>query len=321
MAFCSKCGAQVADVAKYCPVCGNDLSAGPVAAPAQVSPQYQPVQPYQPAPQQYPGYDDLIRRHYGPGSFAELLHGVGGSALFLVAAILFSAGAVSSLAGLVTNPFSIFSLALSALPIIAVWLVYAGSKSPGLPEKTRPALSLAKIYVIITFVAECIAVFVLVIAALVIFGGSRYVSGYTYGYAGIAGSGAVLGAILLLFAAGFLTFCIFYFVATLDVINGLNLNLLYNSFNPLKRIKAFSVLTYILVGLSVFGSMIAAFSLTAMNTVLSSLPDVADSLFAGVFHAAPFVVLFGLAQSAGIVLLVICLNQLNAKLLLHNQAQ
>ena len=50
--FCSKCGAQVTDGAKFCPVCGNPMDAQQVPAPAP-----QPVQqPQVPAQPQQPVY-------------------------------------------------------------------------------------------------------------------------------------------------------------------------------------------------------------------------------------------------------------------------
>ena len=52
MAYCTKCGAQVADGMKFCNSCGNPMGAAqPQAAPQQPRPQAAPQQP-QPQPQQ-----------------------------------------------------------------------------------------------------------------------------------------------------------------------------------------------------------------------------------------------------------------------------
>ena len=48
MAFCGSCGTQVQDGTRFCPVCGNDLAAAPVAPPQEQ--QYQPVAPPVQAP-------------------------------------------------------------------------------------------------------------------------------------------------------------------------------------------------------------------------------------------------------------------------------
>ncbi|MDO4539059.1 MAG: zinc ribbon domain-containing protein, partial [Coriobacteriales bacterium] len=55
--FCSNCGTQVNDDARFCPKCGRDLGAGEVATPTP-TPAYDPVS----APHPIPGPATLYER-------------------------------------------------------------------------------------------------------------------------------------------------------------------------------------------------------------------------------------------------------------------
>jgi hypothetical protein len=134
----------------------------------------------------------------------------------------------------------------------------------------------------------------------------------------------ITGVIILILTFAAAILIIFYFKSVLSVLKGIRGNISYNTFHPLLGIKTFTILTYIYVGLTVFGTLV--------STVLFAVSPV---LAYAVFHdtppmlmgiAAPFlsfefgIVLsfFTLVTNAGIVVCVVALNILN-KSLIYNR--
>jgi len=188
-------------------------------------------------------------------SFIQYVHSFGKSSLFLVGIALFSVGSVFN-ALITLGGFGIFSLALLALPIIGMWLLYAASKRPTLPDKSFTALSLFKAHTIITLVLFCIALGGSVLIILAVFA-----LGSGFGFP--ADSDVVIAlAIIGFIAIGVMVlYLIFYFVSLLRIIESLRKGMTNNSFAPLRGVTPFLVIAWISVVLGVLGAL-STFALT-----------------------------------------------------------
>ncbi|MDR0326168.1 MAG: zinc ribbon domain-containing protein [Oscillospiraceae bacterium] len=297
MSFCAHCGKELTLQTAFCPHCGKSTNQQPTSG----------------------GHNNLqkaIVTHYAPSSYTEKIHGFGGSVLFLVGIILFSAGHLFS-AFMNFNIQNIFNLMLLALPITGFWLIFAASKTPAMPEKTLPALTLFKVYVIINLVIMCLYALLCLIASIALF----YVAGevgnsyYSSGQGVLAG----IGFVGLLITGGIVTFSIIYFRATLKVVGGIRNGIERNTFDAIPDISVFSILSYIGIGFSVLNGLMTAASFRAINEALWSLPSdigniIRPLLMGGSGSTATFYVFFSLVASAGTVICIIVLNQFNNSL-------
>jgi hypothetical protein len=247
----------------------------------------------------------------------EMLHNFGGTTLFMVAIILFSAGGILN-EFMSFSVWSVFSLGILALPVTGFWLIFVASKQPRLPEKTTTALKLFKVSIIIELVLICIIALFVTIIAIIIFGAASYVGG---------GAMAV-GLIALLVAGGMVTFIIIYFKAVLQMLGGLSNGIAYNSFNPLPGIKTFTLLTYIMVGFTVLGALATIIAVSAaasfVNSLLWQMPDFIRSTVAGLFPQTgvlAFQTMCTLMTAAGTVMCIIVLNQFNDKIIQRGYGQ
>ena len=251
-------------------------------------------------------------RHYGPGSYAELAHKYGGSVLFLVGISLFSAGSI--LLGLISGLSGLFELLLAILPITGLWLVFAASKAPRLPEKMLPALTCFKVYAIIYFVLACIAV------AFIIFSGvTFFITASTTPSWMRPTNFYVTGVILIMIAGVILTFSIMYLKATLGVIGSIRQSLIANVIRPVKNIRMFTVLTFIYVGIAAMGALIMIFMPELYNQLFSSYVhfelDYITRAFTPNLEVIVMQGLFNCILYAGIVVYVVALNQFNGRIL------
>jgi hypothetical protein len=168
--FCSKCGHEFED-GEFCSKCGTKVGG---AAAQNYPPQPPPPPPIGGYPP--PVYPRPAPPHYAPGSYVERFHSFGGSMLFMIGIILFSAGTV--LPVLVSfGVFSIFTLMIIALPVTGFWLIFAASKAPMTPEKSLTSLLLFKISIIIELVVLCLAALLIVIVAVLLFVAAAAASG------------------------------------------------------------------------------------------------------------------------------------------------
>ncbi|MCL2082745.1 MAG: zinc ribbon domain-containing protein [Oscillospiraceae bacterium] len=321
--YCTKCGNGVQN-GEFCSQCGTRAADNPGIQPPQPVPPHQPA--YQPQPWQFQqGSNSFPQRppvaHYAPGSFAEKAHGFGSSVMFLVGICLFSGGTLFPL--LMNFNFSeMFSLLLLGLPVAGLWLVFAASKTPRIPEKTLTALTLFKIHIIINLVAYCLAALGCLIVALILFARAVEFSSY-YGGGAVWGT----GFLALLIAGGIVAFSIIYSKAALQTIGGIRDGIIHNLWKPLSGLKIFTIFTYISVGLSALSSlaMIGSGSAIseAMNEILYDLPGGLGELFqsaivgsfSGSIITSSF---FHLVSSAGTVVCIVVLNQFNDSLTMRN---
>ncbi|MCL2662161.1 MAG: hypothetical protein FWE83_02375 [Oscillospiraceae bacterium] len=275
--------------------------------------------PGAPIPPPYPGYAQPIPLpHYAPGSFTEMLHSFGGTTLFMVAIILFSAGGILEIF-MSFDVFSIFSMGILALPVTGFWLIFVASKQPKLPEKTITSLKLFKVSIIIQLVVICIVALVVIIAAIILFAAAS----------SLGGGFMAVGLVSLLVAGGMVTFIIIYFKAVLQMLAGLSHGIMYNTFNPLPGIKTFTILTYIMVGFNVLGALTAIVSVTAAQqfvwSIMRELPDfLREAVYSVAFPSSgvlAFQTMCTLLTAAGTVMCIIVLNQFNEKLVARSYGQ
>jgi hypothetical protein len=247
-----------------------------------------------------------------------MLHSFGGTTLFMVAIILFSAGGILN-EFMSFSVWSVFSLGILALPVTGFWLIFVASKQPKLPEKTVTALKLFKVSIIIELVFICLTALIVVIAAVIIFGAASY----------LGGGAMAVGLIALLVAGGMVTFIIIYFKAVLQMLAGLSHGVAYNTFNPLPGIKTFTILTYIMVGFSVLGALTTIVAISAASSfiyqIMWELPDfLSDIVIGSIFPSGgtlAFQTMCTLMTAAGTVMCIIVLNQFNDKIVRKSYGQ
>jgi hypothetical protein len=230
----------------------------------------------------------------------------------MVAIILFSAGGAMGIF-MSFGLFSIFDLGILALPVTAFWLIFVAAKQPKLPEKTMISLKLFKVAIIVELVVVSLsALLMLIISIILLAVGSR-----------LGAEVVFIGLILLLVAGGLVTFIIIYFKAVLQMLAGITNGIVYNSFAPFPGIKQFTLLTYILVGISVTGALVTIISVVAAQQllwrILSEIPSefrmfLNDLIFPNTVILT-FQTLCTLATGAGIVMCILVLNQFNDKLI------
>ncbi|MCL2397418.1 MAG: hypothetical protein FWC93_05055 [Defluviitaleaceae bacterium] len=249
----------------------------------------------------------------GSVTFIQQLHKHGSSPLFLTGIILFTVGSVMSTI-LSANLFAIFPLAFLALPVVALFLIYAASKSPKLPEKTLPALTLVKVHAIIGLVLVCIIAAIFVIVALILT--------VTAAIEPWVAGAMVITVIIMLFVLAILTvYFIFYFVSLFRILKDMREGILHNNITNVRGVTAFTVVNIISIALGVLGSLIGLLMLGATNVIMDELywalgPDFhfVETMLEGIMASMAVSMMFSLATMAGIVLLLISLNKFNSSL-------
>lgn len=250
----------------------------------------------------------------GPGSFIQHLHTQGKSGLFLTGIILFSIGTVLSL--FVSFSFlSVLPLLLAALPITGLWLIYAASKKPILPEKTLTSLTLFKIDTIFTLVVISLAFAVVIISLIV----SLIFSAAYFDVA----LGAIWFALVVVLIA-LVIIIPFYFVAILRIIASIRANIVGNTTNPLRGVLPFSILAITSSILGILGSLVGLAFISVMgnaiemwfdgliSTLVMMVPWLANFGFDNI-HLMPFTsagLLLGILTQVGTILMVVSLNRL-----------
>lgn len=232
--------------------------------------------------------------------------------MFLIGICLFSAGHFfNAFAGLLAmNWLRFLGLFLLALPITAFWLIFASSKIPKLPEKTLPALTCFKIYVIINFVLQCFLGLMLLIAGVLAFleGAASRFNTTTYYLIGIG---------FFIFAVISLVAHILCYRFTLSVLASLRQSFFSNVIVPIKGIVPFTILTYISVGLAIFSSITWPVILHQLSRfIINFVPDFAlNFIHVPSLPAAILSTFFVLLFSGGVVVCVVALNMFNSRVL------
>jgi len=257
----------------------------------------------------------------GSGGFIQHLHEQGKSGLFLAAIILFTAGNVFA-QFMVFSAFSILSLLFVALPIVGFWLIFAASKNPTLPEKSLTALTLFKVYTIISLVFIALAALI-VIAATVI---SIIFANEFFGDLSL-----FLMVIAPLFIAVIIIYiAIFYCVCILRILKSIRENIVNNTMNPLRGVTPFSIITILMVSFGILASFISLAIMGIMTPLINDLLDEIahaiallpqgqavfinmmdiESMLRNLLSTMTFTVLFGVLTQIGTILLVVSLNRL-----------
>ena len=246
--FCSNCGSQLAANAQFCTNCGASNGVKTVAQPPVAQPNTAYIAPASPHGQ-YAGHMHNTAPPSYEGSFTQHLHSFGSSNNFLVGIVLFSAGSLFSLL-FSLGIMGIFSLAMLALPVVGMWLIYAASKRPSLPEKTFTALTLFKVHTIIGIVFLSIAILVVVlVTVLLVFWAIE--DGLLFNEAFIIP--LIVGGLI---GIGFVVlFMVLYYVSLLKILKGIGDNMRSNSFAPIRGVTPFTVIAWIGIVFGVLGAL------------------------------------------------------------------
>ncbi|MDR2570185.1 MAG: hypothetical protein LBD23_07790 [Oscillospiraceae bacterium] len=241
--------------------------------------------------------------HYSTGSFAERLHSFGSSTLFLIGIILFSVGALLNVFASF-SVMSVFTLILYALPITGFWLIYASSKTPRLPEKVLPSLTLFKVSVIIELTVMCLVSLAFVIVFFILVRNATGLTGL---------------AIFILFVSCVLVVYIyFYYRAILNILKDIKTGINSNCMTPLRDVKLFTIITYITVGFSALFSLVTIVAITFIRNMvgdlLQMLQFVGMDFVSDFLYAEQLASFFSLMRYAGIIVCLIVLNRFNNSL-------
>jgi len=196
-----------------------------------------------------------------------------------------------------------------------MWLIYAASKKPVLPEKTLTSLTLFKIDTIFTLVVISL-VFAVVIISLIV---SLIFSAAYFDVA----LGAIWFALVVVLIA-LVIIIPFYFVAILRIIASIRANIVNNTMNPLRGVLPFSILAITSSILGILGSLAGLAFISVMgnaigmwfdgliSTLVMMVPWLAnfgfDRLHLMLFTSADL--LLGILTQVGTILMVVSLNRL-----------
>ena len=288
-------------------------------------PVYQSPQPgYQPLPDygQPPPYPpDALMYQGAPGSFAERVRRFGGSAAFLIGIILYTAGTVTTHVLSWSSMLSIIALALAALPIIGLWLVFSAAKSSGVHGKALPALTLFKVHTIIVLVLVCLIVLLMIIGSIGVMvgiGAVDYVSDYIVMESFTKNILIGVGIAMFIGIAISILIIVLYYRSLLRIIGDTRTGLIYDIMKPLRGAGVFSVLTYIGVGFSIISSIWMMTFTGFANELLYSMPYEFRDIFSNaldVFRQTAYTsAIATLVSSVGIVLCVVVLGRFNRSL-------
>jgi hypothetical protein len=222
------------------------------------------------------------RQNSYTGSYAEHVHIFGGSTLFFAGTLLFSAGSILSVL-LAFNMFSIFTLGMLALPIIGLLFIYVDSKNKMMTEKTLTALTLVKAHTIIQLVIFCF-IMGLVMLGLLILTLVLAFAGPVFAF--------VMAFVLAVTVAIFVCFLMFYYIALLRVIKSIREGLMTDRFVPLRGVTPFIVVSGIIIGFTLIGSLIGMMTVNSLdfNALSSELQN--DESFAAIFGDAAWAEFF-----------------------------
>ena len=188
--------------------------------------------------------------HAMPVNFTAHLHKHGGSSLFLTGIILFSAGSVFA-SVFALGVFSVFALAFTALPITGFWLIYAASKTPKMPEKTLPALTLFKIHTIagMVLIGLAVAAMLALSVIMIVYGAlNRHATGWVGFNAGLSFILGIFFLVASMIIAGIFVLSItFYHVPILKILKGIRHNIIHNTFDRIRGVLPFTVTISIFV--------------------------------------------------------------------------
>ena len=278
---------------------------------------YPSYPPNTPGPGYMPPQDPFASAApHGSGNFIEHLHNVGKSGMFLAGIIMFSAGTTFSLLVGFTW-YTIFQLLVAALPITGFWLIFAASKTPKLPEKTLPALTLFKAYAIIGLViTSLILLFVFVILVIALIFATAYGDSFDV---------AVLFFLLFLLTIIPVIIIVFYYVPFLKVLSSIRENIVNNTMNRIRGVTSFTVMTVIYVVLGIIGSLILILFLGAMGFLIEEFiddimwyvwmyaPELAGfgipELIMGAMAYLAIAILLSMITYIGIILIIVSLNR------------
>lgn len=225
------------------------------------------------------------------GGFVQQLHMYGRSNLFLAGIILYSVGSALSVL-LSFEPAGVLTLILLALPVTALWLIYAASKAPEAPEKTLASLTLFKIVIITLIVAMGLGLLGLLLVILAIIVTVDFFTQFE--------SHLLIGLVLIF--GIIIPFVIFYCVAGLKIIKGIRNGIIGNSFVKIQSVTPFLVMSYIFIGFEILAQI-------ALLGELNIMPSELMEFGGNTTMIQIIAMLFSLAATAGWVLILIVIGQ------------
>ena len=180
MKFCSKCGAQNDDTARFCKECGEALDEATVSSAPQPNAYAQPafVPPAQNAYVKRLASNDAINALKLAGSSGAYLTMAIASSISILLSVVYILVTVMGMSGLsfyssaessvliVSTVISgIFGLLISVISVYAIWKIYSESRKPGDYFNTV-GLSILNVFMWISFALVCVGVFLGLLGSL-----------------------------------------------------------------------------------------------------------------------------------------------------------
>lgn len=232
-------------------------------------------------------------------SFVHHIHNIGKSNLFLAGIILFSAGSILSIFSGFNATMGILSLFLNAMPVIALWLIFAASTRPMMPEKTLTALTLFKITAVFMLFSAGLMIPTLVILFLETFLFTPYP---------IIGPPHVSTTYITLVAA-YVAVSLLYYIPLLKILSNIRQSIIFNTIHPVHIVRLFTVSAVLMVIFRISSSIFLA--TVGIYALMDNSAWFINSLMQGLLTATTLSIVSNLVISAGIIILVICLNKLS----------
>jgi len=124
----------------------------------------------------------------------------------------------------------------------------------------------------------------------------------------------IIGFFMLPVAVIITVFSIIYFKFTMDVLGGIKKGITLNTFNPLPRIRVFTVLTCIIVGLMVLLAATGATSLSMLDGFVNNIFYQLGGTETYSMVSIALSTIFTLVENAGVIICVVVLNRFNKSL-------
>jgi len=258
--------------------------------------------------QDYDDYDE--DRPHPLGIYTDRIHNFGVSSPFMIGAILYTIGGLMLpiILGIYIDHSLGFlgfgAVLFSAPPVIALWMIYIGSKSPKPPEKSLTALTLFRL----TFFLHLGVIAAIAAGMALMFG----MDGQAL--FGLSVFDSPLHLVLILVGlAVVVLYVTFYYGSLFSILKGIRDNIYSNAFEPLTGLGPFNGIHNIVSVIVIIGSIIAiTVGLTPLDFI--TIPEIITQWFENANFALALIAVSLVITRIGGLISISVLRQFNSGL-------